>query len=216
MYSASHYCSDKEGGFTLVELLVSISIIVIITSFVVAGQDTYVGGAALKGDLSEIALSLSEARAYGLGVRELTPGSGDFSAAYGIEFRLPSAGGSDSSYVSFADLGSPKDGVYGGTWACSIGGGSECLSKKTFSRNNKIDSICVIYNSGGGNCAGDNVDRVAVSFLRPDTEAIIKFFNNGGLPFTPSNYKGVEINLEAPSGDIKSVSVFTTGQISIQ
>ena len=60
------------------------------------------------------------------------------------------------------------------------------------------------------------VGRVDISFARPNTEAQILFFNNGGQLFNPANMKGAKIVLESSGGLTRLVTVYATGQISVQ
>lgn len=199
----SHYFKNSYG-FTLVELLVSISIISIILTVVVLNQSTYTDGAALTNLADEISSTVSQAQAYGIGVKGL---SGEFNASYGIVLNLSS--GSNTSYLNFADLNGDK--VYNGDWSCNI---SECLSKVDITRGNFIKEICIVRSNDTEQC--NVAERVDISFARPSTEAQIKFFNSGGNPIGASNDKGARIRIQSPRGSTRSVTIYTTGQISVQ
>lgn len=202
----SHYSRNK--GFTLIELLVSISILSIILTVIVLNQSTYTDGAALTNLADEISSTISQAQAYGIGVKGL---SNDFSASYGVTFSLLSSG-SNTAYLNFVDRNDDK--IYGGDWSCPMGGASECLSRVDISRGNIIDRICAVKISGSDNC---NVARVDISFTRPSTEAQIALFNSSGNPSSlQSNEKGVRVELKSPRGATRSVTVYKTGQISVQ
>lgn len=196
--------SRNNFGFTLIELLVSISIVTIILTMIVLNQSTYTDGAALTNLADEISSTISQAQAYGIGVKGL---SGEFNASYGVVFNLSS--GSNTSYLNFADLNGNK--VYDGDWSCDT---SECLGKVNITRGNIIDKICAVKISGTDNC---NLARADVSFARPSTEAQIVLFNSSGSPsFLTNNEKGVRFELKSPSGFARSVTVYATGQISVQ
>ncbi len=203
--------SKYSRGFTILELLVSIGIVVAILTVVVSNQSKYTEGAALSNLADEIGLTISQAQAYGIGVREFSPGSNDFSASYGLTFSLLGSG-SNSAYLSFADRNGNK--IYDGNWSCPVGGVSECLEKINISRGNYIESVCVVRTSGSDQCT--EASRVDMSFLRPNTETQLTFFNNGGNVFSPANLKGVRIVLKSPSGLTRSVIVYQTGQVSVQ
>lgn len=215
----SHYFKTNSGlppaclvaGFTLVELLVSLAIVSGILAIVVSNQSTYTDGAALVSLADEINSSISQAQAYGIGVKEFSPGTGEFSASYGLSFSLLSSG-SNIAYLSFADRDDDK--IYGGDWSCPIGGASECLGKIDISRGNYIESLCVVRTSGADIC--NNVGRADISFARPNTETQIRFFNNVGNPFSPGNIKGARVVLQSPGGLTRSVTVYSTGQVSVQ
>lgn len=199
-----------RAGFTLVELLVSISIVAVILTVVVLNRSTYTDSVALANLADEIGLTMSQAQAYGIGVRELSPGSSDFSASYGLTFSLLDSG-SNSAYLSFADRNGNQ--FYDGDWACPKGGASECLDRVNLSRGNLIDSLCVIRVADTDLC---NLGRVDISFIRPSTEAHILFFDNNGGPLTLSDSIGARVVLKSPGGLTRSVAVYETGQISVE
>ena len=215
----SHYFRHNHGlperlfgraGFTLMELLVSIAIVSIILTVVVSNQSTYTDGTALTNLADEISSTISQAQAYGIGVKEFSSSSSEFSASFGLTFSLLGSG-SASDYLSFADRNSNK--IYDGDWSCPLGGASECLGKVNITRNNFIESLCVVRTSGADIC---EVGRVDISFARPSTEAQLLFFNLGGASFTPAGIKGAKIMLKSPGGLSRSVTVYKTGQISVQ
>ena len=203
--------SFKFRGFSLIEILVSLTIVTVILTVIVLKQSTYVDSAALSNLADEISLSLSQAQAYGIAVKELTPGSSDFSASYGLAFSLLSDG-SNTNYIFFADRN--NNNIYEDGWACPLGGISECLEKATISRGNYIDDICIVRTSGADQCG--NARRVDINFERPETSSRLTFFNNSGQTISVQNLKGAKVVLKSSSGLSRSVVVYTTGQISVQ
>jgi prepilin-type N-terminal cleavage/methylation domain-containing protein len=202
MYLRSH----RNRGFTLVELMVSIFIMGMIMTVIVANQSTYSESAGLKNTADDISLSLREAQVYGISARETAAGSQDFDKAYGVVFNLASSG-SNASYITFIDQNS--NGVYGGDWSCNSNAG--CLSVKNLPKNNTISSLCLLTIAGVANCGSTRLD---ITFLRPDTAARIQVDSSS---LDTANYKGVRINLiSSPNGNTRSVDIYTTGQISVQ
>ncbi|MBI2087083.1 MAG: prepilin-type N-terminal cleavage/methylation domain-containing protein [Candidatus Zambryskibacteria bacterium] len=212
-----HYFRNNRGlpralsrGFTILELLVSIGIVAVILTVVVSNQSTYTENAALSNLADEISLTISQAQAYGIGVKEFSPGTSEFSASYGLAFSLLGSG-SSGAYLTFADRNG--NGIYDGSWACPVGGSSECIEKVNISRGNYINSLCIVRSSGGDLC---NVGRIDVSFVRPDTKARLVFFDTGGGSINPSGAIGAKIVLKSPGGaSSKSVNVYNTGQVSV-
>lgn len=205
------YHHRNSVGFTIVELLISISIVSIILSVVLSNQSTYTDGIALSNLADEISLTISQAQVYGIGVKELTPGSSEFNVSYGLAFSLLGSG-FDKTYLSFADRNSNE--FYDGDWSCPVGGASECLEKVSISRGNRIGSLCAVLASGGDLC--DNVGRIDVSFARPKTQAQLKFFNTLGQSFNPSGSIGAKVMLISPGGATRAVTVYNTGQVSVE
>jgi|SRR3989344_1741859 len=209
------YKFRDRRGFSLIEFLVSISIVTIILTVVISNQSTYTSGIALTNLADEVASSLSQAQSYGVGVREVIVGSSEFSAAYGLTFSLLGSGANDA-YLYFADRdipGEPGYKIYNGDWSCPTGGSSECLAKNIISRGNYIFDLCATRSSGGDQC---NMGRIDITFTRPKTEAQFSFLNNGGNPVNPPNVTGAKIIFKSPNGATKSTTVYTTGQITVQ
>lgn len=203
---------DKKG-FSLLELLVSIAIVSIITTTVIVNQSTYSERAALTNLADDISLAVFQAQAYGIGVREFNPGSGEFGAAYGLHFKTTATGGGNE-FISWGDLNG--NGVYDSGWNCPTGVGSECISKTSFTRGNTLSSICFIRNNGSTDPISCQMGAAHISFARPDPNATIVIMHSAGDPIEPDVYKGVRINLISSSGYTRSVSVFKTGQVSVQ
>lgn len=223
----SSHSLDKKGlthrstteGFTLVELMVSVGIMLFITSVVLLNQGQYTSNISLTNLANDISLTIRQAQIYGVSVKELTTGSGDFSSAYGVDFNI-GATGSNNAYIFFADRGVSKDGFYDDLWSCPIGGSSECLQKITLTSGNTISQLCMIRASDGGKCSGNIsqiVDRADITFQRPSNAANMVFFNGGSeIPADPS-IRGVQITVTSASpGLTHSVIVYTTGQISVK
>lgn len=206
-----HHSKNNYGqGFTLIEMIISLTIATVILTVVILNQSTYTDGAALSNLADEISLTISQAQAYGIGVREFSPGTSEFTASYGLTFSLLGSG-SNQAYLYFADRNG--NSLYDGNWSCVVGGASECLQKVSITRGNYIESLCVVRSSGNDMC---NLGRVDISFARPKTEAQLLFFNNGGQAFNPSNSIGTRIILKSPGGANRSIVVYNTGQISVQ
>jgi len=205
-------------GFTLIELLVSIGIMLVITSTVLLNQGTYTSAISLMNLANDISLTIRQAQIYGVSVKELQTGTGDFSSAYGVEFNISNTGG-NNAYIFFADRGGMKNGYYDGTWDCPIGGTSECLQKINLSSNNIISKLCMIRKNDNGQCSNNPsmlVDRVDITFLRPSNMANLIFFNNGGQTPGNQNIQGVEITVSSPTTATHTIIVYTTGQISVK
>jgi prepilin-type N-terminal cleavage/methylation domain-containing protein len=77
----------RNAGFTLVELLVVISIATIILTALIIQQSTWNDTLSLRTQNYELSLILRQAQVHSLGVREDTSGSGDkFGIGYGVYF----------------------------------------------------------------------------------------------------------------------------------
>ncbi|MEX2010251.1 MAG: prepilin-type N-terminal cleavage/methylation domain-containing protein [Parcubacteria group bacterium] len=200
-------------GFTLTELMVSMGIVASIISIIVLRQDDYTEGVALQNQAADIGLSIREAQTYGISVKQFTPGSGEeFPPGYGVEFDITGAG-SKSAYILFADRNG--DGIYSTDWACTPSSSSECIEKPGLILGNQIDEngLCYVQTSTE-TCIG--VGAVVITFVRPETNAIFKFYSTGGLLMSPTGVIGAKIKLISPGGLKKSVLIHSSGQVSIQ
>lgn len=200
-------------GFTLTELVVTVSITMVILTVILVNQSTYTDQASVANMTDEISITLSEAQAYGIGVRELTPGSDDFSASFGLAFSNLDEEASQG-YIFYADRNG--NDTYDNSWSCpDTGECGEYVSKRTMNNGVSIGSICIVRNNDTEMC---NTTRVDVTFVRPSTGARIIFYNTGGNLFSPQpdNVKGVRITLVSPRGAERNVWVYNTGQISVQ
>ena len=199
-----------RAGFTLTELLVSISILAVILTVIVLSQSNYNDGVDLHGVADRISLLASQTQSYGTGVVEFSPGSDEFTSSYGLTFSLLSPS-YDKSYIFFADR--DLNGVYDGDWSCPTGGSSECIEKSIIPRGHVISSLCVVKVSGPDEC---NLGRADVTYVRPSTEARITYVNTAGSIFYPEGAIGVRIILSSPKGATRSIAIYNTGQISVK
>ncbi len=200
-------------GFTLVELLISVSIMGLITGIVVFNQGEFSDNIALSNVVNEMELQIREAQVYGTGVREFSPGTNEFDAAYGVSFNIGSAGASNSSYISFADRGL-QNGYFNTPASCQPGPSSECIRVHNLTRNNIITDLCVIQSNNSTVC-NPTVARVDITFNRPDPVAKIKFFNASGGVTNFVNHRGAQIEITSPKNKVMTIQVYTTGQIAI-
>src|SRR3989338_10641247 len=111
-FTPYHFCNDRsksDKGFTLMELLVVMGIIVIISSLILASNTRFGGRVILQNLAYDIALSIRQAQVYGISVRQF---GGTFSG-YGMHFVLSGPGVNTTTYVLFADIyPSVPNGLY--------------------------------------------------------------------------------------------------------
>ena len=209
MYLFSSKKQKHRAGFSLVELLVSITIVTAILGFIIFNQAKYTSDSILANTADSIGLSISEAQVYSVSVKGVS--TNDFSSGYGIVFNVSSSSGGRDAYLSFADKN--NNGVYENSWACGIGPISECLGKIYLPVGYLINDLCEMSLGGAETCG---IGRVDISFVRPYTDAHIYFFDANGAPLSYSDVKGARIKVSSPTGRTMSVVVYNTGQVSIQ
>ena len=83
-----------NSGFTLVELLITISIFVILTGVVLFSQSKFNGSILLTNLAYDTAVTLRQAQTYGINIKEFNTGSGTGQfVPYGVHFATSSPNG---------------------------------------------------------------------------------------------------------------------------
>ena len=181
-------------GLTLIELLVVITISSLISLVVLVNHARF-SSSVLLGSLGyDIALSLREAQVYGLSVKQY---ANNFQVGYGVRFS------GTSSYFFFADTNANK--VYDS-------GIDAVVQTFTVGRGNTIARFCGVRSTGVTECSdsggGLAIDHLDVLFFRPDPDARISSNN-------PGFYSRGKIVVTSPSGETRTVTIESTGQISV-
>lgn len=200
-------------GFTLIELMISVAIIGIITAVVIFNQSDMSDRISLNNVANNMVLQARQAQVYGISVKGI---SNVFTNAYGVHFNINvGSGGSNAIYYTFVDGLSPGTANgYMDTTTCTVGS-TECVARNYITRGNKISRICAINSSGV--CNYGTIGRADITFLRPDPSALVKVFDTSGFNVTASypGLLGVQIELTSPRGSIRTIYIYTSGQISI-
>lgn len=198
--------SRGNTGFTLIELLVVVAIIVVISAVVLTDNNRF-GGVVLLNNLAyDVALSVRQAQVYGIAVSRTSTGS--FNAGYGVHFDTANP----ADYILFADSINAN-----GVLDCSSPTNCETVSDTQIQRGFKIVKLCAPEGTDASSC--NAVDQLDIVFIRPEPDAYISDNNaatfNAGISNGTSD-ASARIVLESPRGDIKSVIVENSGQISVQ
>ena len=182
-------------GFTMVEVLVTLSIFTVISGVVLARYKDFSGGIILSNLAYEVAITIRQAQVYGLSVKNTLTPTSNFNLPYGIHLPGPVS----NSFVFFADV--DGDGYDSGESGESI----EILTTK---QGNTIQSFCATPSSS--NTPNCDITYLDITFLRPEPDA--KFKTNLG-----TDYKEAIITVSSP-GTLRSktIRVKSTGQISVQ
>lgn len=181
-----------RGGFTFLELLVSIAIVAIISSVVVANYWSFSRNIELKDLTYEVALTLRQAQVFGVNVKMF---EGVFDLGYGVHFDNSYSG---TKYILFADK--DRDLKYG------IGDGIE--EEFNLYGGYIIQDVCALTIAGVEKCLSTSLTHVDIVFDRPELEA--NFSTN-----ISEAYKSVTVTIEASDGRTQEVDVGITGFIKV-
>ncbi len=195
--------STNSLGFSLIELIVTISISMAITAVIFFNYPAFNANLSIRRTADEIALTVREAQAYGLGVREFKNFSlvGKF-PGYGVHFDL----NTPKNFILYAD--GAIDGVQNNQYdkGAGIGCGgqedTECFRNYGLASQDAVVELC-----GGSNCNLTNLDIV---FLRPNPTVTIRSDS------APGNFSQSSVRVRALGGEERIIRVWSTGQISVE
>lgn len=215
---------DKKRGFTVIELIVSISIFVLMTSLLITNYSKFDSQILLSNLAYDVALAVRTAQTYGISVQgQIKDSSGfKYNYAYGVAFcRLQKSASSPMS-----------SGCYDNNSALSWFGNNEIVlftdinNNKVFDKDDtrmsvysikrgaKVSNLC--FTSGGGETC--NKSRMDITFLRPNPDAML-CAGDGANPSSCTNAdlkQEVRIEVESSEGARRNVVVNKTGQVSVQ
>ncbi len=227
----------KNRGFTLVELMVSISIFMLLTGVTLMSYPKFSNKLSLDLLAEDIALSLRQAQIFGssvLGSKSTTAGQTKTFGAYGIHFEKPTAT-NPYAYLLFADIDNqapqtmrkfnidPPETPIDQNLTCGSPTfpDNECVQKFLISGRNKLVAMCANYIRNNvqsqdrvTNCLGNPLNSLDIVFVRPNLDARFTAFNDAG---EVKNFSNIGLVLESPNKEYyKTIVVWKTGQISVE
>jgi prepilin-type N-terminal cleavage/methylation domain-containing protein len=187
-------------GFTLIELLVVMAILGLVMGVVIQNHSRFGGKILLRTLTFDAALTIRQAQVYGISVRQSATGSTGFNAPYGVHFELATP----TAFKLFADTSIV--GSDNGTFTL---GADTTIQTYSIGRGYKLNKICTTsVGSSTEDCTTPtSIDLV---FRRPEPDAEIR--QNG---VNNVLYPKVRIEMKSPRGDLQSIVVEVSGQISI-
>lgn len=180
-----------QRGFTLIEMVVVIGIIVVVAAVVLANNTRFGGTVLLENFAYDVALQVRQAQVYGISV--VRYGAGNYNAPYGVHFDMTNS----TAYLFFAD--GSRNGLYDT---------GELVKTTTLTRGFKINALCVTPASGAEDCTASSID---ITYKRPEPDAFI-LENGTAAPL----FASARVQLISPRGDTMSVVIYNNGQISVQ
>lgn len=196
---ANRYSLNADSrGFSLIELLVVMGILVIVTSLTLTNNARFGGAVLLQNLAYDMALSVRQAQVYGISVYSF--GASNYSVGYGMHFDMSNP----ATYVLFADAVA-RNGLYDQ---------GELVEATNIGRGYKIKSLCATRNNNE-QC----FDTMDILFKRPEPDAHITARNGEGQSCIENSNQCQEkgrITIESPRGDELNIVVEATGQIAVQ
>jgi prepilin-type N-terminal cleavage/methylation domain-containing protein len=187
----------RSGGFTLLELMVVITIATIMITTLVVQQSKWSDRLTVNTQAYELALMIRQAQIFSLGVRENLGSTGDkFNIGYGITATTSPT----TQYIFFADKNANLKYDNG-----------EEIEIKTFTKGVLIEKFCGIR--GGVEDCTSPLDKISISFFRPEPKANIRFLNGGGNT-APGFGPPATIYLKSVGNKQYKITIEANGQVA--
>lgn len=185
-------------GFGLIELLVSISIVVLVTSVIMSRHGSYNGAVLLRSQAYEVAL---QAREVQLAAVSAVGNAGDYRNVYGVYYNTATPG----YYFSFRDT-TPHDFYFDAA--------EQLGPRVNLDPRFEIDDIRLVDGA-----SEVSVGEISVIFERPNFDA--RFYEGASSP-APASVSAIEIDIRVRDsvgdgvGAVRTVEISRTGQITVQ
>jgi prepilin-type N-terminal cleavage/methylation domain-containing protein len=208
----------KNGGLTLVELMVVISIFLVISGVAIFDYGGFRSTVSLQNITDDIALSIRKAQGFAIGARAI---SSTFYNSYGMHFSNSSTQSnlvaSNKSFLMFwfPSSATPPRRYILGTGICGDNTNNKCLELFNITSADIIKKISI--NDNSFTLPADSY--LDIIFTRPDPRASFCYRTNINAPCDPTVISNVSITIsngQSTNEKTKIISVQNTGQISIQ
>lgn len=196
----------RQRGFGLIELMVSISIMVIVASIILARHDAFNSAVLLRSQAYEIALEIREVQ---LSAVSASGDTGDFRSTNGLWFS------SDPNPVA-----SPANGRYQ-VFIDSTSGADDNNFYDSGEESGPISRLDNRFMIRALRAPGDAIsgDEVSVIFERPNFDA--RFFDGASSELTNASSIEIDIARRGTAGavcgsEFRTIEVTRTGQIAVK
>jgi prepilin-type N-terminal cleavage/methylation domain-containing protein len=211
---------SSKRGFTLIEMLVVMGIMMVITTVLLVKQSRFDSSTVLRSLAYGVALSVRQAQVYGTSVvgtstTAVACGTGFYNtvtgncyaSGYGLYFSNALSNATPSTYVLFADLNG------NGTYEAN-----EFVKSFSLGTGYAISNFCATNQLSIQQCANTTISSLAIVFKRPNPDAqFIVLDVNGVAPVGDTSYSSayVQIIASGDSANSKSVTVTVPGEVSV-
>lgn len=199
----------KNKGFSLIELLVAISIFLVLSTTLLFNYNGMNLRLTLDMLAHQTAQWVRETQVSAMSVRhtiDVTKFPG-----YGLHFDRANP----SQFVFFADFDGDKRYTNIPSGMNCKDTGVECQQVIKFQKGNLIASLCSDVGTAGISDCGVylSAKNIDIVFTRPDPDAVITVVDDTNAVLNASRAR---ITLQSFSGYQRTIEVWTTGQISVQ
>lgn len=204
-------------GFTLVELLVVLAIIIVIMGVVLSSQNSFNKTLILANTAYDVALSLRDAETFGLGSRVTMSGASN--VGYGLHFQKSTPGiftlfsdtnsarGSADNCHPVADSSSPNARPGNCVYDAAL---SEKVLDYTLGNGITVTNMCA-FSSGAWSCSSGSVTSLDIVFSRPDSNP---FMSMNGTYSSSFPVTAACLTVSSPQGGSRFIKVEISGSIT--
>lgn len=214
---SSRIHSLAPRGFTLVEMLVTLSILAIITAVAITGQSTFNHTILLNDTAYSVAISAREAQSLGLSSRKF---QGVQNGGYGVHFTAVTP----KTYTVFADISAAAQQPAGcpiiatttpeaRAGNCLYDGVGETFQTYDLTRGFTVSDICGKTGASLQCSSASAIQSLDVLYLRPNTAAVITGITSSG---TKIPYTCAQVYVKSPSDNTTQIiRLSQQGEISV-
>lgn len=187
-----------KDGFTMFELMITISIMVMVSALVLVNFPGFNRQVAVNRAAQEISLTLRSAQARALAVQKFAP-TGQFPQGYGVFFTTAA----NTSYILFADL--DENGLYTK---------QEMVEEIDLPKPLTVAGLLAKEKTSP---PGISYRELHIVYYRPDPVIVMRGVDAGSIP-ADLGAGDVEIILGSSDGStsLRKVVAWTTGQVSVE
>ncbi len=223
----SQLTNHNSCGFSLIELIITVSIMLIVTSAVLFRQAKFSSDVLITDMAYEVALSIRDAAVSGLSSKASS--TIPYKTGYGVHFEPAPDGGSPNSFINFIDVSevpilesvSDESNIFDYYYTTQDDvnqtGGVDVIDKVIeLTQGQTIKQYCA-RGDGGWICGPDSSKHVLnIVYVRPNPDAHITMGTKAGGPDGVKTYSEAKIVVQSGLGDkCRTVSVSVSGQISV-